>query len=34
VTRECTFDELPVTLPGLISDEPSALCLRVMYDST
>jgi threonine dehydrogenase-like Zn-dependent dehydrogenase len=33
VTRECTFDELPVTLPGLISDEPSALCLRVMYDS-
>jgi threonine dehydrogenase-like Zn-dependent dehydrogenase len=34
VTRECTFDELPLALPGLISDEPSALCLRVMYDST
>ncbi len=34
VTSECRFDELPVALPGLISDEPSALCLRVMYDST
>jgi threonine dehydrogenase-like Zn-dependent dehydrogenase len=34
VTRECRFDELPVALPTLISDEPSALCLRVMYDNT
>ena len=34
VTRECRFDELPSVVPGLISDEPSALCLRVMYDST
>ncbi|MPZ83770.1 MAG: dehydrogenase [Actinophytocola sp.] len=34
VTNECRFDELPVVLPGLISDEPSALCLRVTYDST
>jgi hypothetical protein len=34
VTSECRFDELPVALPGLISDEPSALCLRVMYDSS
>jgi 2-desacetyl-2-hydroxyethyl bacteriochlorophyllide A dehydrogenase len=34
VTRECRFDELPAVVPGLISDEPSALCLRVMYDST
>jgi hypothetical protein len=34
VTSECRFDELPATLPRLISDEPSALCLRVMYDSS
>jgi threonine dehydrogenase-like Zn-dependent dehydrogenase len=34
VTSECLFDELPAALPRLISDEPSALCLRVMYDST
>ncbi|HEY7594412.1 MAG TPA: zinc-binding alcohol dehydrogenase [Actinophytocola sp.] len=34
VTSECRFDDLPVALPRLISDEPSALCLRVMYDST
>jgi threonine dehydrogenase-like Zn-dependent dehydrogenase len=34
VTSECRFDDLPVVLPGLISDEPSALCLRVKYDST
>jgi len=34
VTRECRFDELPAVIPRLISDEPSALCLRVMYDST
>ena len=33
VTSECRFDELPAALPRLISDEPSALCLRVMYDS-
>ncbi|HEV7650290.1 MAG TPA: zinc-binding alcohol dehydrogenase [Actinophytocola sp.] len=34
VTSECLFDELPAALPRLISDEPSALCLRVMYDNT
>jgi threonine dehydrogenase-like Zn-dependent dehydrogenase len=34
VTSECRFDELPAALPRLISDEPSALCLRVMYDRT
>jgi threonine dehydrogenase-like Zn-dependent dehydrogenase len=34
VTSECLFDELPVVLPRLISDEPSALCLRVRYDSS
>ena len=34
VTSECRFDELPAALPRLISDEPSALCLRVMYDNT
>ncbi|HEY0451507.1 zinc-binding alcohol dehydrogenase [Actinophytocola sp.] len=34
VTGACAFDELPVALPRLISDEPSALCLRVTYDST
>ncbi len=34
VTSECRFDDLPVALPRLISDEPSALCLRVIYDST
>jgi threonine dehydrogenase-like Zn-dependent dehydrogenase len=33
VTGECRFDELPVALPRLISGEPSALCLRVTYDS-
>lgn len=33
VTSECRFDELPAALPALISDEPSALCLRVTYDS-
>ncbi|HWM07636.1 MAG TPA: zinc-binding alcohol dehydrogenase [Actinophytocola sp.] len=34
ITGECRFDELPVALPDLISDEPSALCLRVTYEST
>ncbi len=34
VTSECLFEELPAVLPGLISDEPSALCLRVKYDSS
>jgi threonine dehydrogenase-like Zn-dependent dehydrogenase len=34
VTRECRFGELPAVVPRLISDEPSALCLRVMYDSS
>lgn len=34
VSTECRFDELPVALPRLISDEPSALGLRVTYDST
>jgi threonine dehydrogenase-like Zn-dependent dehydrogenase len=33
VTSECRFDELPAALPKLISREPSALCLRVTYDS-
>lgn len=33
VTGECRFDELPVTLPRLINDEPSALGLRVTYDN-
>ncbi|MBB4905516.1 zinc-dependent alcohol dehydrogenase [Actinophytocola algeriensis] len=33
VTAECRFDELPAALPAMISDEPSALCLRVTYDS-
>jgi len=33
VTDECSFDELPAVLPGLISSEPSSLCLRVTYDS-
>jgi threonine dehydrogenase-like Zn-dependent dehydrogenase len=33
VTSECAFDDLPVALPGLIKVEPSALCLRVTYDS-
>jgi threonine dehydrogenase-like Zn-dependent dehydrogenase len=33
VTSECHFGELPAALPKLISCEPSALCLRVTYDS-
>jgi threonine dehydrogenase-like Zn-dependent dehydrogenase len=33
VTAECRFDDLPTALPALISGEPSALCLRVTYDS-
>jgi threonine dehydrogenase-like Zn-dependent dehydrogenase len=33
VTGECRFDELPVALPRLISDEPSSLGLRVTYDN-
>ncbi len=33
VTGECAFGELPVALPRLILAEPSALCLRVTYDS-
>jgi threonine dehydrogenase-like Zn-dependent dehydrogenase len=33
VTSECAFDDLPVALPRLIKAEPSALCLRVTYDS-
>jgi threonine dehydrogenase-like Zn-dependent dehydrogenase len=33
VTGECSFDDLPAVLPGLISREPTSLCLRVTYDS-
>lgn len=33
ITHECGFGELPAVMPRLISSEPSALCLRVTYDS-
>ncbi len=32
VSGECGFDELPEILPGLVSGERNALCLRVLYD--
>jgi len=31
ITDECRFDDLPAAMLGMISGEPSALCMRVTY---